>query len=322
MAPERRIPATRRPQPTRRREISLRLARLGARQKHLLRLEQIATAGLSERAARNRVASGDLFRIHRGVFALHSPPYSPHQLYLAAAYACGRESAICDLPAAWLQGMSENRPAQVHVANSSGSGRGLAGIVVHRRELDGIDVELRYGIPCTTPERTIFDCAASVSIETLEELLMAADSGQPGLDRPRLNELVANNRGRRGVRNLRELISDDPSENDSINELRMLRLCRRFGVPKPQTQYEITAEGRTYRADFCWPKLRLIVECDSWRWHGGKLKTESDRDRDQRLTIGGWVVVHFTRNQIKLSPERTGERLVALLAGRRAALSR
>jgi len=45
-------------------------------------------------------------------------------------------------------------------------------------------------------------------------------------------------------------------------------------------------------------------------------------DRGQLLAIAGWLVVHFTRNQIKLSPERTGERLVALLAGRRAALSR
>lgn len=93
----------------------------------------------------------------------------------------------------------------------------------------------------------------------------------------------------------------------------MLRICRRLGVPEPETQYEIHTSGRTFDAGFCWPGLRLIVEADSWRWHGGKLKVESDRDRDQLLAIAGWIVVHFTRNQIKLEPERTGERLRALL---------
>ena len=85
-------------------------------------------------------------------------------------------------------------------------------------------------------------------------------------------------------------------------------------MPEPETQYEIHASGRIFYAEFCWPELRLIVEADSWRRHGGKLKGESDRDRDQLLAIAGWIVVHRTRNQIKLEPERTGERLRALTA--------
>jgi very-short-patch-repair endonuclease len=95
----------------------------------------------------------------------------------------------------------------------------------------------------------------------------------------------------------------------------MLRICRRLGIPDPETQYEIRAEGRSFRADFCWPELRLVIEADSWRWHGGKLK--KDRDRDQLLAIAGWLVVHFTRKQIKLDPEETGRRLAALVSGRR-----
>ncbi len=132
------------------------------------------------------------------------------------------------------------------------------------------------------------------------------------MDRRRLEQLVADNAGRRGIRNLRELITDDPKDTDAENERRMLRICRRYGVPDPETQHEIrTPEGK-FRADFCWPELRLIVECDSWRWHGGKLKTELDTDRDQLLAIAGWIVVHFTRKQIKLMPEVVGPRLVAL----------
>lgn len=298
---------------TTRREIADRMSRFGGRQKQLLRIEQLVALGLSQRAVNDRVASRTLFRIHEGVLALHPPPYSRHQEYLAAVYACGRGTFISDWAAAWLLGAAELPPSLPTVTNRTGAGRRVDGIEVHRRVVEPRDVFMRHGIACTKPERTVLDCSGSASIDALEQLLMAADSGRPGLDRRRLEQLVVENGGRRGIRNLRELISDDPKETEVQNERRMLRICRRFGVPDPETQYEIRTAGRTFRADFCWPRLRLVVEADSWRWHGGKRKTESDRERDQLLTIAGWIVVRFTRNQIKLEPERTGRKLVALI---------
>ena len=118
------------------------------------------------------------------------------------------------------------------------------------------DVFKHHGIPCTKPERTVLDCAAGCGIEQLEEFLMALDSKRPRLDRRRLEQLVAENAGRRGIRNLRELTTDDPKDTDSENERRMLRICRRFGVPEFETQYPIKAGGNDYRADFCWPELQ------------------------------------------------------------------
>jgi len=308
-----------RPHDANRSSIEVEIAAIAGRQKQLVALPQLVALGLGKRGVSHRAQRRRLFRLHEGIYALHPPPYSPHQRYLAAVYACGRGSAISDLAGAWLQGMSEDRPAVTQISNATGNGRTLAGIVVHQRQIDRCDIELRYGIPCTTAARTILDCAASVPIKTLEELLMAADSGRPGLDRRRLEQLVAAHRGRRGIANLRELISDDPKDTEVENERRMLRICRRFAIPEPETQYPIETAGRRFRADFCWPELKLIVECDSWRWHGGKLKAESDRDRDQLLVIAGWVVVHFTRNQIKLEPERTGRKLAALIERRVAA---
>jgi hypothetical protein len=152
-----------------------------------------------------------------------------------------------------------------------------------------------------------------MSIGELEELLLAADSlGK--LSRRRLEELLGERRGQPGAARLRELITDDPAETRSKNERRMLRICRRFGIPRPLANHPVEAGGRRYVADFCWPDLRLIVEADSWRWHGGRLKTERDRDRDQLLTIAGWIVVHFTRSQIKNEPAEVGRRLLALTA--------
>lgn len=316
MSTEPQIAARSKPRSATRRKIALRIERISRRQKQIIRLAQLIEAGLSGRGVRSRIASRDLFRVHRGVFALHPPPYSWHQRLLAATFACGPGSAVSDLAAAHLLGATENHPPVPHVTNWGGRGRTINGIVVHDRSIDPRDLTFRFAIPCTTPARTLLDCAGSVGIEELEALLMAADSGRPGLDRARLGQLVAEHRGARGVRNLRELITDEPKETRAENERRMLRICRRFGVPEPLTNFEIRAGGRTFAADFCWPDLRLIVECDSWRWHGGKLKTERDRERDQLLAIAGWLVVHFTRTQIKLARDETGRKLVALTAAR------
>jgi predicted transcriptional regulator of viral defense system len=187
------------------REIERRIAGLTGGQKQLISPRPLILCGLSPRGVRNRISRGRLHRVHPGVLCVHAPPFSAHQLYLAAVGACGPRSAISNLAAAWLLGASEIRPDLPHVTNPTGRGRRFDGIVVHQRRVDPADITSRFRNPCTTPARMILDCSASASIRELEELLMAADSGKPGLDRPRLDELVVANAGMRGIRNLREL---------------------------------------------------------------------------------------------------------------------
>ena len=289
------------------------IERICRRQKQLIRLDQLVAAGLSPRAVRDRAAAGRLHRIHPAVYALHPPPYSRAQRRLAAVFACGPGSLLSDLDAACHLGFADTPPLTAHVTNASGRGRSLAGITVHRRVVARGDRLIRDGIPCTSPTRTVVDCAASASLDQLEDLLLAADAKRM-LNRRRLDELLIEHAGRRGIANLRRLITDDRQDTRSKTERRLLRICRHFGVPRPLTNHRIRVGDRTFYADFCWPDLRLIVEADSWRWHGGRIAGESDADRDQLLAIAGWRVVHFTRDQIRLQPDRTGRRLLALTA--------
>ena len=143
----------------------------------------------------------------------------------------------------------------------------MTGITVHRREVAACDTMILNGIPCTTATRTVVDCAAAADEMLLEDLLMAADSKRI-LDRRRLDELVAERRGQPGVRKLGRLITDVPVETRSINERRMFSICRRFGVALPLVDHPIRVGGRLFYGDFCWPDMSLIVEVDSWRWHG------------------------------------------------------
>ena len=182
---------------------------------------------------------------------------------------------------------------------------------MHRAAIDPHDRRAFRGIPCTSAARTIIDVAPTAPLDALEDLLLAADSKQL-LNRRRLEVLLRERGGRAGTRKILDLITDDPVELRSRNERRMFSICRELGVPLPLTNHRIDTAGRTFYADFCWPDLHLIVEADSFRWHGGRSAQESDADRDQLLSVVGWRVVHFTRNQIKNRRAETSRRLLAL----------
>lgn len=287
------------------------LVAIVGRQRQLLRLEQLTSSGFSTSALSRRVASKRLFVVHRGVYCTHPPPYTRQQLRLAAVYACGPSSLVSHWEAAALLALTETLPSRVAITNRTGRGRRLGGVEVHRAEIDPRDRQGVHGTPCTSAARTIIDVSPTATHSQLEDLLLAADSLRL-LNRPRLEELLRKRHGRPGTRRIIDLITDDPVETRSVNERRMLSICREFGVPAPLVNHRIDVEGRTFHADFCWPAHRLIVEADSWRWHGGRSAQESDSDRGQLLSMAGWHLVRFTRDQIKHRRGETGSRLIAL----------
>lgn len=295
----------------RKRAIDHSIGRFAAGQRQVVRLDQLVAAGLGPRAVQVRAEAGQLHRLHRGVYATHGPPYTLHQQYLAAVYACGGRSLLAGFCAAAILSLVDSFPREPEVTNSSGAGRGRPGINVHRSTIHPRDATIRQGIPCTSVARTIIDCAHRAGLEGTEEMVMAADSAGI-LNRARLEVLADERRGRPGVAHVLALITDDPVELRSRNERRMFSICRERGIPLPLCNHRIEVAGRTFIADFCWPALRLIVEADSWRWHGGRLASEADADRGQLLAVGGWRVVHFTRDQIRHKRTETGDRLAAL----------
>jgi hypothetical protein len=138
-------------------------------------------------------------------------------------------------------------------------------------------------------------------------VLIAADSRRI-LNRRRLQELIDGSPGRRGIRTLRSLFAAGPVRVRSDLETDVLLLCRRAGLPEPVVNGTVAG----LEVDLHWPALRLVVEVDGWRFHGGRERANADRDRDQRLALTGWRVVRFTRDQLAAGPAECARRLAAL----------
>jgi very-short-patch-repair endonuclease len=86
----------------------------------------------------------------------------------------------------------------------------------------------------------------------------------------------------------------EPDRARSELERMVLRTCRRHRLPLP----ELNARVGPYEVDFLWRDQRLIVEADSYKYHGTRSAFEADRERDVQLKLLGLTCLRFTHRQV------------------------
>lgn len=86
------------------------------------------------------------------------------------------------------------------------------------------------------------------------------------------------------------------------------------GLPAPDCNRQIKADGKRVEVDFLWPEQRLVVEADGKRVHGNHVAFERDRMRDRALQLSGYRVVRFTYLQIDKEPEAVISTIRRMLA--------
>jgi hypothetical protein len=264
------------------------ISRYASRQHGIVTAAQLREAGLSYTAISKRVVAKRLHRLHRGVYSVGHEVGSRDAMWMAAVLACGPSAVLSHRSAAALWELLRpiDGPVEVSVPSQSGR-RGRRGIRLHRRAaLSSQAVTIRSLIPVTTPWQTIEDLRGVVpprlqrrALRQAEVLKLALGPLGPG-DRTR-----------------------------SDLELDFLNLCRRHRIPPPLVNVRI---GR-WTVDFLWREQRLVVETDSWRYHGGSVAFEDDHARDLDLRRRGYAVHRFSERQIREEEEIVVADLAAAL---------
>ncbi len=215
---------------------------------------------------------------------------------MAAVLACGDRAALSHSSAAHLWDLRRSR-GPVEVTRLAG-GRPRAGILLGQATaLAPGDLTRESGIPVTTLERTLFEIAVDLDAVRLERAVVAADrSGR--LRWGRLQRAIEEGEGHPGVARLRRVVEEiDPGAVDvrSRLEVDFLALCRRAGLPGPAVN--VLVEGRL--VDFLWPDRRVIVEVDSYRYHGDRSAFERDRRSTLVLEAAGYAVHRLTERMTR-----------------------
>lgn len=298
--------------------IDAAVAELAEGQHGVVSRGQLVGLGLGEGAVEHRVAVGRLHPVGKGVYAVGHRRISREGRWLAAALSSGPGAVLSHRSAAALWGIrdSASGPVDVTVPSKSTSSPRVRR---HHSVLPADEVTVCEGIPVTTVPRTVFDLAATSSIDRIENAIRQAEYRRL-YDRLSLVDLVKRYPGRRGVGRVRMALARietlPAGRARSPLEERFLSFLRRYGLPRPRLNAWIAVGEKRFQVDCHWPGTRHVVELDSWEAHGTRSAFREDRARDRVLGTAGFSVTRISSAQLDDEPKAIAADLRALLSGR------
>jgi very-short-patch-repair endonuclease len=267
---------------------------------------QLLELGFTDAAIKHRLATGRLHPVRRGVYAVGRSELTQFGRWMAVLLAVGPEAALSHRSATSLYGIAKQKGNEVHVSIPSHLYRcSSRDITIHRRR--ELNATTHKGIPTVRVEQALIDLAGEATTDELEAAINAADK-RDLIDPETLRGEVAGVR-RKGTARLKAVLTHH-TPADSPLEREFLRLVKRAGLPRPQTQALVDG----HRVDFFWPDLNLVVETDGLRYHRTPAEQAKDRARDQDHLVAGRTAVRFTWAQVRTDGGRVEAVLKAAAA--------
>jgi very-short-patch-repair endonuclease len=270
---------------------------------------QLDAIGLTRNEIDERHEQGWLIRRHTGVYAVGHVPRTRESRWLAAVLAVGDGAVLSHVAAAahWRI-MPGAAITEVTVPTTAGR-RNRDGIIVHRQRLPPAHVTEHGDIPVTTPIRTLLDLSSVLSSGALAKAFEQAQVKLHLPPAPLAAEVLSRPR-QRGNAKLRRILAGavDPADVRSVLELRFLRLCASYGIPRPQVNVRIGV----WTPDFLWADRGLVVETDGYEFHRTAAARRRDVLKDEFLRAAGLTVIRLTWADVTERPAATA---AAVLGG-------
>jgi very-short-patch-repair endonuclease len=294
----------------------LAAAQIAAGQRTMVSTQQLAECDLGKDAIAHRVKSGRLHPEFQGVYSVGCGELPPLAREQGALIATGQGSFLSHRSAAFVWGLREVAPAEVEVTVVGRCCASRNGIRVHRiRTIDDRELRRREGLWVSSPARVCLEIAAS-SPADLPDVIDAGLANRL-LNRREIEAMLGRHRGQRGAARLAAILGDESAMTitRSRAEKGMLKLIRDARLPQP----EVNVRLGPYKRDFMWRSHHLIVELDSYGFHGGPDAFQNDREKDLYYRDAGFDVIRFTRAHVVYEPTVVLVRLAQALALRASA---
>lgn len=255
------------------------------------------------------VKNGRLVRVWHSVYAAQ-PPSLLGRL-AALDLFMGQHAVACMGTAAALHGFDTESTVAIHVLDPGARMRPTVGLMVHQRI--GAPLQRVQGRLATSPAWTAVEVARQLrrprALATLDAALHSTRC-----TRLEIQTAIAEQRGRRGIVKVRELVpfADGRAESPMESEARLVMIDHK--LPPPELQYPISGpDGELWRVDFAWPAARLVAEYESIDWHVGRDEMLRDKRRWGKIQELGWTIVPIVIDDVRREPDRLAERLATHL---------
>jgi very-short-patch-repair endonuclease len=230
------------------------------------------------------------------------------QRTLAAYLWSRREAVVAGLAASAMHGakwIDDDSPVELICRNA----RVPKGVVTRDELLFEEEIQRLEGLAVTSPERTAFDLGRrgrlDDAIARLDALARATDIKVSGVE-----ELAAQHRHTRGLRQLEAALDLMDSGAESPRETWLRLLLIRAGYPRPRTQIPVwSPDGRRrYYLDMGWEDIKLAVE-----YEGDHHRVDRDRfayeiRRLEDIAELGWLDIRVAARHYRVDVLRRVQR--------------
>jgi len=270
---------------------------------------------LTPKALEVGVRAGKLIRVRRGAYALKQPGV-PVRL-AALDLASGARVVACMQTAAQMYGFDTEPDDRLHILDPGIRMRPSSELMVHQRI--GAPLRKIQGRLATAPAWTAVEIARTIRRSRALAVLDAALHVECCTS-AELSAAVDEQKGRRGIVHVRELVelADGRAESPMESEARLVFIDG--GLPLPELQYEIVdLHGNLWRVDFAWPDYKVVAEYDSVEWHANPEGWKHDRMKTASLQECRWTTVPMVVDDVRKRPYELVSRIFGHLE--RAALA-
>jgi very-short-patch-repair endonuclease len=174
------------------------------------------------------------------------------------------------------------------------------------------DEEVDNGVTC--PARTVVDCARRLQFgEALAVADSALRSGQVTRAQLRVTAATSPRTGRRAAARVAQA-ADARAANPFESMLRAIA----FAVPGLSVQPQVHVGGASFigAPDLVDVRAGIVLEAESWSFHGNPQAFARDIRRYTELTRAGWRVARFTWGEVRDDPDYVRSVLDDLASGR------
>lgn len=289
------------------------IAALASRSHGVVSRRELLQLGITGAEIKHRIRIGALIPAHTGVYRVGHQAPSIEARYLAAVKACGDDALLAGRAAAHLFGILKGLPPEPEVITKYQ--RRVRGVATRRcGSIRPEDVAQWRGIPATTIPRTLVDLAAVVPPAVLARVFHEA-AVRHGITPDSVERILARRHNWPGARQLRRVLWGEEPVSLSKLEACFIARLRNAGLPLPETNCLV--DGR--RVDCRWPKKRLTVELDGYRYHHTRHAWEQDRGREREARIRGDEFRRYSYRDVVEEPGPMLDDLHSLLGLDRAA---
>jgi hypothetical protein len=241
------------------------------------------------------LAAGDVVAVARGRYALPSAD----DALVAAHRLCG---LVSHFSAAVLHGWQVRLPPELpHVTvprSRTVDAEQRRGVELHRTTLGPDDRDCAM----TSKDRTLLDCMRAGDF--IAGLCVADSALRDGMTPRHLWAIARDARGP-GSAQVRRIakLADGRAANAFESALRGIAI----DVPGLNVVPQVSLYGTSGflgRPDLVDDRLGIIVEAESFEWHGDQAALYRDAKRFNRFVINGWLVLRFTWPEVMFHPRQ------------------